>query len=324
MSARLWTGSAVLLALAIAGGAAFWQFDRAGVAQRAAPAQPGNVVTTRQVSAAQLARTSQALDQPIYWIGVSGRTPTYELVQNSDGDVTVRYLPAGVLVGSRRPYLAVGTYPMKNAFAVTNAIANKAGSVRISVPKPAVAFSFARHPESIYLAFPHSSHQIEVFDPSESVAREIVRSGAIVDAGGAAQESVQAVTPQELSRYSAALDQPIFWLGPKKNTTYEFTRTSDGRIYVRYLPEGAAVGTRQPYVTVGTYPMANAYAVTSRLTSGSTKIAAAPTFVALTVKRRPTSVFLAFLHTNYQVEVFDPVASVARQIIAAGQVTRAG
>ncbi len=32
--------------------------------------------------------------------------------------------------------------------------------------------------------------------------------------------------------------QPIYWVGPKNGFSYEFTRTPNGNVYVRYLPQG--------------------------------------------------------------------------------------
>jgi hypothetical protein len=61
----------------------------------------------------------------------------------------------------------------------------------------------------------------------------------------------------------AALDRPVYWVGPQRGVTYEFTETDDRRIYVRYLPPGAPTGSAHPYLTVASYLVANAFAVTS-------------------------------------------------------------
>jgi len=54
----------------------------------------------------------------------------------------------------------------------------------------------------------------------------------------------------------------VYWAGAPSKDTYELTRTTDGRTDIRYLPPGVAVGdTRPDYLTVGTYPLTNAYAL---------------------------------------------------------------
>jgi hypothetical protein len=39
---------------------------------------------------------------------------------------------------------------------------------------------------------------------------------------------------------------PVYWAGPRPSYTYELTRTSDGRIFVRYLPTGVAPTLVEP------------------------------------------------------------------------------
>jgi len=59
-----------------------------------------------------------------------------------------------------------------------------------------------------------------------------------------------------------ALGRPVYWAGPQHGVTYEFTETADRRIYVRYLPAGVAAGSAHAYLTVASYPVVNAFAVT--------------------------------------------------------------
>ncbi len=55
-----------------------------------------------------------------------------------------------------------------------------------------------------------------------------------------------AITPQNLERLATSIRQPIFWLGRKAGYTYELTKGQAGKIYVRYLPAGVAVGSAKP------------------------------------------------------------------------------
>ena len=72
--------------------------------------------------------------------------------------------------------------------------------------------------------------------------------------------AVRAVTPAELKSLATSLAQPIYWVGPEPRVTYELTQTTGGLIYVRYLPAGVEVGDRRTFLTVGTYPVNNAFA----------------------------------------------------------------
>jgi hypothetical protein len=105
------------------------------------------------ISVSGLKTLASAMGQPIYWAGPEENVH-YELTRAKDGHVWVRYLPAGAKIGERTtPHLTVGTYPMKNAFAATQAVAAKKSSTRIDVGSGAVAFCGAAHPTSVYVAY---------------------------------------------------------------------------------------------------------------------------------------------------------------------------
>jgi hypothetical protein len=71
--------------------------------------------------------------------------------------------------------------------------------------------------------------------------------------------SPAAVSESQLKSLASESSQPIYWAGPKHGT-YELTRTTDGRTYIRYLPFADKVGDRTPnYLTVGTYPTKQAF-----------------------------------------------------------------
>ena len=46
----------------------------------------------------------------------------------------------------------------------------------------------------------------------------------------------------ELEAVAKSLGHPVYWAGPRKGVTYELTRTTDGKVYIRYLPRGTHVG----------------------------------------------------------------------------------
>jgi hypothetical protein len=266
--------------------------------------------------------TIARLGHPIYWAGPE-KGFTYELTQTPDGRVYLRYLPAGTQVGSPKIFLTVATYPLSGALAVTNRVASQAGSVKVPVGDGGVAFYHRRLPTNVYVAYPGSNYQIEVFDPSPSQARRLVSGGSIgavpTAASGPAviKAAAVAVTPAALSKLATKLGRPVYWAGREPGKTYELTQTPDGRIYVRYLPAGVPVGAARPYLTVGTYPVANAYAVTRAASrKPGSVLMTIPGGTAFYARSRPTSVYLAFPGIDEQIEVYDPSAAAARSAVA--------
>ena len=120
----------------------------------------------------------------------------------------------------------------------------------------------------------------------------------------------------------ASLGIRIYWIGDRPGYAYELTKPSDNRVFIRYLPTGTDVGTRKPYLTIGTYPTKNAFAtVRGRAAqSGSVKITPGRGAVAYYRTDTPTNVFLAYPGVDYTIEVFDPSPGRARDLVAAGQV----
>jgi hypothetical protein len=130
-----------------------------------------------------------------------------------------------------------------------------------------------------------------------------------------------ALTAAQLRDESRVLDQPIFWAGPRAGYTYEFTRTANGNIYVRYLPAGVKVGATRPrYLIVGTYPFPHPLKML-RIAAGKRGVSIPGNGLALVHDEYPQSVHMAFPNTNYQVEVFDPSPARALAVARSGDVT---
>jgi hypothetical protein len=132
-----------------------------------------------------------------------------------------------------------------------------------------------------------------------------------------------AVTSEgELRRFAASARHPVYWAGPRAGHTYELTRTSDGRVYVRYLPEGVKAGDPRPqFLTVGTYPRPRAYAELKRAAKapGATSRSLPGRGLAV-VSRGSLSVYFGYPDAAYQVEVYAPSAGWARDLVLRGQV----
>jgi hypothetical protein len=134
-------------------------------------------------------------------------------------------------------------------------------------------------------------------------------------------------TPGRLRDLSVEAGRPIYWLGPQADRTYELTRTTLDRIYVRYLPSGVAVGTTEAkYPLVGTYPVDSAYDVLTQLAkrSGESSFTAPKGGFAVYSTERPTNIYLAYPGSDVQIEVFDPSAERARELVASGHVVPVG
>jgi hypothetical protein len=305
------------VALCAAGGAGWFAVrDDGASSTKHAPAATASVQA--------LASLAASVGHPVYWAGPE-HGYRYELTHTTDGRIYIRYLPAGVAAGSSAPdYLTVGTYPVPNALMTVRAIGAKTGGSLLDLGGGAVAAADPDHPLSIYIAYPGSSYEVEVYDPSPGRARQLVTTGAIVSAGtGRAPVTPIKPTVASISDLRALVSSsgyPIYWAGPQSGQTYELSELSDGRIYVRYLPKGVKAGAQEPLPTVGTYPAQDAFAAVKVIARrpGATLIKLSNGGIAVTDPAHPTSVYLAYPHGQVEVEVFDPSPARARELVRTG------
>jgi len=130
-------------------------------------------------------------------------------------------------------------------------------------------------------------------------------------------------TAQSLRTLAAIGDRPIYWLGPRARTKYELTQTSDGKVYIRYLPPGVKVGDRAgEYPLVGTYPVQNGYqrVQAAGREPGAHMFAVRGGGLAVVNDAAPTNVYVAYPGQDQQIEVFDPNPTRARRLVATGAV----
>jgi hypothetical protein len=126
----------------------------------------------------------------------------------------------------------------------------------------------------------------------------------------------------QLRDFAKSASTPIYWAGPRAGNTYELTRTTDGRVYVRYLPEGVKIGDPRPqFLTVGTYPRPTGFAELKRASKapGATSRKLANGGIAV-FSRGSSSVYFGYPNGKYQVEVYTPSAGSARNLVMSGQV----
>ena len=137
---------------------------------------------------------------------------------------------------------------------------------------------------------------------------------------------VQPIAPVALSAsglrtLARAVPQPIYWAGPKHGYLYELTRTTAGRIYVRYLPAGVKAGAPgASYLIVATYPYPGALNALKAVAKGAQRITIPGGGLALVDSKDPKSVHLAYPGVAYQVEVYDPSPAVSRVVAVSGNV----
>lgn len=312
-----------VIALAIAAGLVAWLLVSGNGHSKTAKRAPA-----RGASIQALLTLARSVGHPVYWAGPKPGY-TYELTQTTDRRIYIRYLPAGVPVGVNRPqYLAVGTYPLNNAVAAVRTIAKRPGASLVPVGGGGIAAVDPKHSTSIYVAYPGSNFEIEVFDPSPTRARQVVSSGQLagLGSGGEAASPPKLTTIRDLRALVSSVGHPIYWAGPKPGTRYEQSQTSDGRIYVRYLPPGAVAGDRRQFLTVGTYPVQDAVAAVKRIAKrpGGKLITISAGGVVVVDPQHPASVYLAFPGSNYQIEVFDPSPARARRLVTSGSIVAIG
>jgi len=175
-------GAAIAVVLAIA--FIVWLIVRGGggggtnAASTQAQTSTVAAVAPRAASQSELRALAVQLGHPIYWVG-SEQGRTYEETVTSSGRIFVRYLPSGVRPGTKSAsYTFVGTYPFSDPFNALKGLAKK-GDVSLPVPGGGLAVYAPSTPTNIYVAFPRSNVEIEVYDPSPKRARSLVASGQV-------------------------------------------------------------------------------------------------------------------------------------------------
>jgi hypothetical protein len=128
----------------------------------------------------RLLELSSVVGHPVYWAGARPGKK-YELTITADQNIFIRYLDPGVPIGSKDvSSLTVGTYPVQDAVAALQHEADKPGARTASAPDGGFVLTSADAPQSVYLAYPNSNYEIEVYDPDPQRALSLATSGAIV------------------------------------------------------------------------------------------------------------------------------------------------
>ncbi|HEX3240925.1 MAG TPA: hypothetical protein VHR18_12440 [Solirubrobacterales bacterium] len=135
--------------------------------------------TPQATDFAQLQELSATIGHPVFWAGAPSVGTELELTRADDA-VYVRYLSGDGEVGDQRGrFTTVGTYPVPGAFAVVSRAAEQPTAVTRDLPGGGLALLDARRPQSVYLAWPGSGYEVEVYDPSPKRALDLVLTGAV-------------------------------------------------------------------------------------------------------------------------------------------------
>jgi hypothetical protein len=131
----------------------------------------------------------------------------------------------------------------------------------------------------------------------------------------------ESITLADLRTRAADSDQPIYWVGRLPGRGFEVSETT-GRIYVRYLPRGVPAGSVKPFLTVATYRHSDAFAATRAVSQreGTVRLDVGRAGVAFYAKDRPTSVYVAYRGSPYQIEVFHPVPRILHGLVSSRRV----
>jgi hypothetical protein len=145
------------------------------------------------------------------------------------------------------------------------------------------------------------------------------------DNSGTSEKQATAVdaSPQALQALPGQVGHDLYWAGAKAGYTYELTQTSDGRVYIRYLPAGVQVGNPRPtFLTVGTYPVDRGYENLKKQAARTGETPKKLSGGALAVPSKDgTSVYFAYPGKDFQVEVYDPAPGRARSLVFSGKIT---
>jgi len=286
------------------------------------------------VSPDQLKSLASSVGHPVFWLGPKPGE-TYELTRTSNGSIYVRYLPPGVDVGSKQAYLTVATYPFPAAYPAIQNVTREKGVQTVHLPHRGLAEIAQQDKTSVHAAYPGIDYQVEVFDPTPGNAWAFVKGGQLTAVGNLKPSSSNPAQPgttptaftlADLKALPATVGHTVYWAGPKRADTYEVTQTTSGQVYVRYLPRGAQVGTKDPYLSVATYPFSGALAaiqaVSKKPNQATIKVPGGG--LAVYDRKHPKSIHLAFPGSDFQIEVFDPSPVKARRLVAAGRIAAIG
>jgi len=163
----------VVLGVALLGFNWYRSHNSSDSAASALPTNPGPVI----MDMTGLQAVKAFAGHSVYWAGPQGLTE-WE-VTLAGRNIYIRYLPQGEKAGSSTPYLTVGTYEKKGAYAGLEAAAKVAGAKSERLAGGALVVQPAGKATSAYFGFSGAELLMEVYDPTPGKAYELIGSGIV-------------------------------------------------------------------------------------------------------------------------------------------------
>jgi hypothetical protein len=170
---RLRIATAVVLAIVVA--VVVW-FIVKGKDDETNPTSVSPTASAATLSA--LRALPREVGHPVYW---AGARPTYtQELTDVDGNLFIRYLPAGVDIGDPRPdFLTIGTYRVADAYTDLKRRGRRRGNHLRRATGGGIAVWSDSRPQSVYLAYPRTDIQVEIYDTSAERARRLATTGTV-------------------------------------------------------------------------------------------------------------------------------------------------
>jgi hypothetical protein len=139
--------------------------------------------------------------------------------------------------------------------------------------------------------------------------------------GGVNQARI--VDEDGLREFAGSVGHEVYWAGPQDDAEIELTNTEDGSVFVRYLTGDAEAGDPRPdFLTIGTYPVPDAFEALDEAAQGDRfeRLELDDGAFAMYDSEFPASVHFAYPDTNFEVEVYDPQAGRALELVNEGEI----
>jgi dolichyl-phosphate-mannose-protein mannosyltransferase len=215
-------------------------------------------------------------------------------------------------------------FPWFNGFAMYY-FAYKYGITWVASPDQA-QFAGIRTQPGEPAARPAGFDELRRYPMPDGGVLHLYRRGAGAAAGAGAGAPAKPTEPAaaslgDLRKAALQVGHPVMWAGKIPHRRVELTVEPDGSVYVRYLQPGRPAADATKALTVGTYPLQDAYAAT-RSTARDPNSVRIPIVggIAFYNKLLPTSVYLAYPGSDVQVQVSSPTPGEARRLVASGAI----
>jgi len=135
------------------------------------------------------------------------------------------------------------------------------------------------------------------------------------------------VSEGELADFAATAGHPVYWAGPIEGAELELSEDKAGNVTVRYLSEGAEVGTdRVRSLAVGSYPLEDPMAELDAFAESPGAIVGETSEGEKMVsnEQAPGSVYFVNPENTVQIEVYTPSPQRSMKLVRSGGIEPVG